>query len=122
MTRAEILMFLRTKADALGLRDWTIELSDMPADPEHEADIDFDEHKRTAVLRVCSGFSDLTLTEQRGLLVHELAHLVLDPIDAVIDQACEAMRSAEARKMLRTAYDAANERVAWALARAVVGI
>lgn len=67
--------YLRSVADAIGLRDWDLLLKhDPPLDEEVLASVSATYGRRHATVRVCLEFRELTATEQRMAIVHELVH------------------------------------------------
>lgn len=85
-----------------------------------EADVTADELMRVAVIRLACSFHDLPAHRQREVLCHELVHIALSPIDSLIEHVCGALKSKEARDLTRSAYETANEQVAWSIARVLV--
>jgi hypothetical protein len=72
--QAAIKPYIRTLADRLGLRDWTITLCDEPADSDAWASIKPIEGRKLAELHLCKDWYTLKPETKRHALVHELIH------------------------------------------------
>lgn len=77
--RAALDAFVRAALVEIGCPQWSVILSDRPVadDSTDEANIDPDDASDTAELRLGSAFWKAAEPEQRRILTHELAHLVL---------------------------------------------
>lgn len=76
------LPYIRTLADAIGLRDWSFKIDDEPCDDHCDAQIRCIYGQRQAVIRIGDQMVDYDPAKQRGVLVHELVHCHLALIDA----------------------------------------
>ena len=67
--------YIRSVADAMELRDWTLELSHGPPDLEDSfAEVTPTDGRKIAVIAFCEEFRRLEPTKQRMIVVHELVH------------------------------------------------
>lgn len=70
-----IAPYVRTLADAMGLRDWVIEVQATPCDDEHLAEVNCIYGQQLAHVHLCEGWKTLDPELQRSTLVHELIHV-----------------------------------------------
>lgn len=70
--------YIRWVADAMELRDWTMELSHGPADEDAYASIRATYGRKVALVKLCDNFRTLAADKQRHNLVHELVHCHLE--------------------------------------------
>lgn len=73
--------YVRSAADVMGLRDWTIEVGREPCDENKRATVDFTFGKRWASIRFAEDFRDYDLEQQRRTVAHELIHCHLDALE-----------------------------------------
>jgi hypothetical protein len=68
--------YIRTRADELGLRDWTLFLDDEELNPEDRlARATLTWGRKHSKIAVCEMFRRLTPEQQRETIIHELVHL-----------------------------------------------
>lgn len=67
--------YIRSVADEMGLRDWTLHLLREPCDEDCNAQTHMVYGRRTAHIRVSEGFRDREPEGIRQTVVHELTHL-----------------------------------------------
>jgi hypothetical protein len=79
--RKALCRYVRWVADVVELRDWTIVIAhDPPADDDIYAHVAPTDGRKIATVRFCAGFRDLEPDKQRMVVVHELVHLHLAPL------------------------------------------
>jgi hypothetical protein len=84
-TRKALVIYCRTIADALGLRDWTLILDyDTPALVDEHARIDCTYGRRRATINWGASFWQQSRSDQRNTIIHELLHIHLDQPAAVV--------------------------------------
>jgi hypothetical protein len=82
--RRRIARYIRSLANTLGLRDWTINIqSDEPDTKEAFASVSCVYGRRIAHVWLAHGFEDLDADTQRHVLLHELLHVHLDGVLAL---------------------------------------
>ena len=77
--------YLRTLAQAMGLGDWVLVISDEPADDGTVAEIDCTLGQRHARVYLCEEWLELDAVTQRDTLVHELVHAHLAQLRHLAD-------------------------------------
>lgn len=99
--------------DALGLADWTVIIAEDPAEDGYDAYINVLPGQRRAVLHLGERFMEEPPSEQRHTIVHELLHLHLHEVQAIVDRSAEhlgtaagAILSTEHRNFLEHGVDA----------------
>jgi hypothetical protein len=75
----------------LDLSGWEITISREPSEPDAHADIDPHAQRRSAELRVESGFYALSPERQRLTIAHELGHLIHARVDRVVENLEETL-------------------------------
>ena len=86
--------YIRSLADDIGLKDWTIELKrDGPANSDAGASMITICGRRIVWIRLGFGFYSGTPEDQRHYVLHELLHVHLDDVDTAIWQAKEIIGS-----------------------------
>lgn len=76
--RVVVGRYMRWVADAMELRDWTMELSHEPADKDAYASIRATYGRKVALVDLCDNFRTLDADKQRHTIVHELVHCHLE--------------------------------------------
>lgn len=71
---AALASYLRTLADALLLRDWSIALDRNTTDDGCRASVSIHSQKLSATVTLCAAWLAETVEQQRLTLVHELLH------------------------------------------------
>lgn len=78
---------VRLVADSLGLRDWTIKLDYEPcADENALATVSCTYGRRIATVQFCAEWWERDPHERHHVLVHEMLHVVTDPIRTYLDE------------------------------------
>lgn len=113
--------YIRLIADEIGLRDWSFKLLDEPPDnPDWLADVNCQQGRRFAFIRVRSDFRDSDLSDVRSTICHELVHCHLAPLqhqcdndlDGLLGRAAAEVFSGGYRRNLEYAVDAIAEALA----------
>lgn len=77
--------YLRRLADAMGLRDWLLYVShEPPAVAAAEAMVRVVYGRKIATIWLSREFGEMPRGRIRHILVHELTHVILDPVTSVI--------------------------------------
>lgn len=120
-----VVDYARRLADMLGLKDWTIGLSDLsvdaPTGDELEpaiAQIKVTSGQQLARIRVGPGFTTGTPADQRSAIVHELLHCHLWPVEEAIDSIDELVGTSVAH-VVEYVHHLAVERAVDAIAVAI---
>lgn len=122
MPRAEFLKIavsLRWMADAMGLRDWRLQLKWEVADKDEDscyARIQVINEISTANIWLAESFAHIDEWEQRRALCHELIHIHLDAIVNVGDEVCRKYLGAVGYEMLGDEMNKAVEKATEAMA------
>lgn len=99
-----LAQYLRSCADKLGLRDWTIRLlHDRPNSPETHAHTECVYGRKLAEIKVCRDFREQDPEEQRHTIIHELLHLHTDAADSIVNN---EIREALGKQTGYVAYEA----------------
>lgn len=72
--RKVLLAYVRSTADALGLKDWTFEVLADPCEDDCLAHVNPCEGRRVATICFSGDFRERKQVEQRETVVHELLH------------------------------------------------
>jgi hypothetical protein len=80
-TRDAVTAWLAQAQPLIGLREWEITVADDAAADDAWADIEAHSVDPKATLRIGAEFERQTPERQRGILAHELAHLIVHPLD-----------------------------------------
>lgn len=87
------------------------------------ADMTSNYRNRWACLRLSGRWLSETTYEREAVIIHELIHINLEPIDEAVGRALEALPNDEMRDLCRAFYtdgvEAATEDLAWAFLRIV---
>jgi hypothetical protein len=67
--------YIRTIANALGLRDWEIKLSDETCEDGYYDTITPQQNHKSATIRLSKDWFKLDAADQRDSIIHELLHL-----------------------------------------------
>lgn len=118
--RAELGRYIRWVADAIGLRDWELDLMLEPAEEGHVAEVDPTFGRRHAELRFCAKFRERDPEAQRNAVVHELVHCHLAPLqsqveddlDQLLGKPADLVFSLAFRRNLEYSVDALAEAIA----------
>lgn len=79
---------VRQIADAIGLRDWTINLNyEPPDDTDAMASVSCVYGRRIATISFCSDWWERDPHERHHVIVHELIHVVTNPLNAFLEEA-----------------------------------
>jgi hypothetical protein len=122
--RKRIARYIRTVANTLGLRDWTLNLAhDEPDDKEAYASVSCVYGRRIANLWLAHGFEMLEPIEQRHVIVHELLHIHFDrtlkqsegALPGLLGAASYAVYEAGLRESIEHGVDAVADALAGAL-------
>ncbi len=111
--------YVGTLREALGLRDWAIEVKRRPAGEDTSAQIACVYGQRWAHLRVDEHWWDNAPEDQREHIVHELLHCHMDPMDTLVCSLEGTLGSgsfAVAHSAHRTAMEFAIDGIARAVA------
>ncbi len=85
MTATPIALdWIREIADRLGLRDWAIKLADEPTVDDTAGELICVYGRKLATLKLAYNFNDLSPSEHRYIVVHELLHIHLEPLGQVL--------------------------------------
>ncbi len=85
--RASLQVYICDLAARLRLADWRIRLAEEPPeDKDVDAEVWQAFKKRSTFIRVRAGWMDLSPDSQRDAIVHELLHLHLAEMNAVLDK------------------------------------
>lgn len=76
--------YIRALADELGLKDWTVFLSEEPTAPGVGAEMETTYGRKHVTIRVSKDFLSEDLETQRQTIIHELLHVHINPIEHVI--------------------------------------
>jgi hypothetical protein len=112
--------YIRDIADRMALKDWTILLSDEPADEESEATTFLTNGRKVAKVYLSSKWEGRTPEEQRHTVVHEMVHPHLypltnmgeDDIEPLIGKAAHTLWQASFRRELEYAVDGLADAIA----------
>ncbi len=106
--RKRFARYVRTMANTLGLRDWTLNLQhDEPDTKDAWASVACVYGRRIANLWFAHGFEDLSPAEQRHTIVHELLHIHFDRVRSLADGTLPGLLGAAAY----AAFEAAQREV-----------
>lgn len=83
--RKLLARYIREVADHMELRDWCFDLKADPTEPGCYATIWPVFGQRLATIRICENFRTLDPVTQRGVVVHELIHCHLAPLQSQLD-------------------------------------
>lgn len=113
MTHQNFLRFgqyLRDMGDQLGLRDWTIVLEKEPylEDEDAAAATKCIDGQKRAKVWLSRHFAEYTPHDQKHYLIHELLHLIFDPLNRVVWTA-QSLLGDSAFRILDRNHDAAIE-------------
>jgi len=101
--------YVRAVADAIGLRDYEVEVEHRPTSDNSLGECDVSAYRRSLRLRVCAEFRDLDPQKQRHVIVHELVHAHFSGLDSVI-RGVERWMPESAFEMFYESYDREQER------------
>lgn len=88
--RAALTTYVRTLADALGLKDWKITIEKEPSDDDCDASIQGVYGRRIGMLWIHRDFRTFSSDRQRQTLIHELLHLHFEPMRHHVENLLEA--------------------------------
>lgn len=103
LQHAQLLTYIRLVQGCLNLNEWALTLKTDHTGTEKEGEIFFDEAYRTACVHVCPTFFKKTKEEQRGIIVHELTHLLMSRVQDIGEDMSAKMGKSE-RKFIRTQF------------------
>lgn len=107
MTKAERKVlggYVRDTADAMELRDWTIELMHDPCEDGAMATVNSPFGRKLARVWVCEDFRERSAEEQRDTIVHELVHLHLESAASMVRTDLEEHLGKQADKLFFDAW------------------
>ncbi len=78
-TRESLLEYVREVADLLELKDWRIQLTDEPSRAGTWFSIASTTNQKSAWMRLAWNWTELTGTELRRMVIHEMLHLHWEP-------------------------------------------
>ncbi len=112
--------YIRSIADALGLRDWTFDLSHQPAHDVNEmASIECVFGRRFAVIQVCANFADLDPELQRHVVVHELLHAAMSGTHSYVYHSLPSLLGESGWSAFESAYRQQEEHATDGIAAAI---
>lgn len=82
--------YVRSCADALGLRDWLVVVERTPCDDESLAQAYLVYGRKLARIRFCRSFRDCTLEQVRQTVAHELIHCHFAAVDNMAEHDLKA--------------------------------
>lgn len=103
--RRALAAYIRSVADAMGLRDWEIRLSDDWAKDDVAATIRAAHGRKFAKVSVARGFRNESPEDQRDTIVHELIHLHLEPAADMVYRDLEKLLGRPADAVFTNAFD-----------------
>ncbi len=111
---------VRLIADSLGLRDWTINLNYEPDEnPNALASVSCTYGRRIATVTFCSDWWERDLHERHHVLIHEMLHVVTDPVRTYLDETLPTLIGQPAWTAIREAVRQHEEHAVDQLASAL---
>lgn len=108
--RAHLQAWVRSQADAIGLRDWRVTVSPYPAHDGHFATSHLRVDAEDSTIAVSADFLTMSDQDQRRLLAHELLHCHVQPIVGMAMALVDGELGTRAEALISTAVGRVEER------------
>lgn len=104
--RSKLLKYVRSMADTLGLKDWTITISPDPVEKSANASaqVTCPAGAKIADIEFGADFASKSREEQRWTVVHELVHLHFEPMALMTEEVAKKTMSPEAGSVFSAAF------------------
>lgn len=113
--------YLRTAADKLGMRDWTINVEHAPSKPDLGGSVEIYYGRAIADIKLATVFRDYDEIDQRETLIHELLHIRRQKIRGLMDETLPELMGKPAYRTFYEAFRLLDEEATDADAHAIAG-
>jgi len=118
--RKALNLYIRSVADEMELRDWTIRLLDTPAPTDALGHMTETYGRKVAEIQVCADFRERDAEEQRHTIAHELVHchlasptnMVLNDLEKELSDTADRIFWASYKRQIEYSTDALASAIA----------